>query len=125
MKTILRISVYFLLLLLSCNLRAEGFAAGTLITTPYGLLPIESISIKEQIIDESFIANATSVAVDKYIKIYLQDCCITVAPDQKLYEVHKGWINASDLLPFNKLLCFNGETINIDAIQNVVGQQIF
>src|SRR5690242_9960275 len=109
MKNILRICVYFLLLLLSQSVQAEGFAAGTLITTRYGLLPIECISIEEQVLDECFITNITSVAVGKYIKIYLQDCCITVAPDQKLYEVHKGWINASDLLPFNKLLCFNGE----------------
>src|SRR5581483_7268147 len=62
---------------------------------------------------------------DKYIKIYFNDCCIVAAPDQKLYEKHKGWINACDLLPFDKLLCFNGTTINIDAIENVVGQQIF
>src|SRR5581483_1575114 len=125
MKNIIRINFCLLHFLLSFNLHAEGFAAGTLIITQYGLLPIECVSIKEHVINECFITHVTSIAADKYIKIYFNDCCIVAAPDQKLYEKHKGWINACDLLPFDKLLCFNGTTINIDAIENVVGQQIF
>lgn len=124
MKKVNQISIYFLSMLLWVGLlQAEGFGLGTLIATQYGLVPVESVVVGTSICNEHFVIQITDSTVNFYVKIFVKDCCIKAALNQKFYGVNKGWINAGALLPSDRLLCFNGTTVQVDAVEKVDREQ--
>ncbi len=121
---IMRIKSLVLLFIFLCGkLLAEGCSEGTLVATDYGLVSIENIAVGTSICNEHFVTHCIKNSVDRYVNIFIDDCCISVALDQKFYVQNKGWIHAQALLPSDKLFCFDGAIVDVIAIETIEKQQ--
>ena len=105
------------------------FVAGTLISTPYGLIPIEEIKagdkvysfdedskvVSENTVEEVFIRETTELV---NINIGLET--IRSTPDHPFYVPKKGFTNAVELRAGDILLSINGEYVIIEEIQHEI-----
>lgn len=105
------------------------FVAGTLISTSYGLIPIEEIKagdkvysfdedskvVSENTVEEVFIRETTELV---NINIGLET--IRSTPDHPFYVPKKGFTNAVELRAGDILLNMNGEYVIIEEIQHEI-----
>jgi hypothetical protein len=82
------------------------------------LVAIESVVPGEMVDNQSCVTRVVQDVVDSYIKIYIEDCFVCAALDQKFYVYNaQKWTNARDLLPFDLLLCRNGSAVQVDDVE--------
>src|ERR1700719_2141248 len=86
--TYLRLYTLLFSLLLPISLVGEGFVAGTLVCTPQGYVPIEELSVGDEVLtsDLNFyrvdpIIHVTRYVVEDYVRITIKDVVIDVAAD--------------------------------------------
>lgn len=105
------------------------FVAGTLISTPHSLIPIEEIKagdkvysfdedskvVSENTVEEVFIRETTELV---NINIGLET--IRSTPDHPFYVPQKGFTNAVELKAGDILLSINGDYVIIEKIQHEV-----
>ncbi len=114
-----------------CLLKADGFAAGTLVHTQKGCIPIEQCEVGDNIITRNRggvkaypIADVIQFVANSYAKIQVDEDCLCAAPDQKFYAVNKNkWLEACALQLSDQLLCANGESVCVEAITVIYEQQ--
>lgn len=101
-------------------LQTEGFIADTLISTQQGFVPIQFIVVGDIVNDRNCVTHVVERIVNCCIEIRVGDCVTCAAPDQKFYlsNVQK-WVNASDLIVSDELLCRGGKTVGVEAIEVV------
>ncbi|HSC25173.1 MAG TPA: polymorphic toxin-type HINT domain-containing protein [Candidatus Babeliales bacterium] len=130
-KSLLLTSLLFIFAHLNL-LKAEGFIAGTLVKTKYGYLPIEQLTIGNDIIaheyndvlEEQSITAITQYKTNQLIKININNITIFTAPDQKFYSYNQNkWIFAHELTTSDTLMNSHGKAITIDAITIINEQQ--
>ena len=113
-------------------LQAEGFIAGTLVYSEQEIAPIEQIIKGNYVIAYGVrelpaypVIHIVQSSIDNYIKIKISDHYVCVAPDQKFYSLNKyQWINACELTSLDRLLCYNGTVVLVDAVDVVYEQQV-
>lgn len=103
---------------------ADGFCSGTLVQTKQGPIVIENCIINDYVIYEKlpsdYVSYITSYVSDSYINIVIDDECICMSVDQKLYVVNKAaWVKASELSVFDELLCDTGAIVLIKNVELV------
>ncbi|MGN0595158.1 MAG: polymorphic toxin-type HINT domain-containing protein, partial [Hominimerdicola sp.] len=105
------------------------FVAGTLISTPYGYIPIEEIkagdkvysfdetteSVSENTVEEVFVRETTEL-----VNINIGTEAIRSTPDHPFYVPQKGFTNAVDLRAGDALLSINGDYVIIEKIQHEI-----
>lgn len=105
------------------------FVAGTLISTPYGLIPIEQIKagdivysfdedtelVSENIVEEVFVRETTEL-----VNINVGSEAIRSTPDHPFYVPKKGFTNATELRAGDILLSINGDYVIIEKIQHEI-----
>lgn len=105
------------------------FVAGTLISTPYGLIPIEQIKagdivysfdedtelVSENIVEEVFVRETTEL-----VNINVGSEAIRSTPDHPFYVPKKGFTNAAELRAGDILLSINGNYVIIEKIQHEI-----
>lgn len=110
----------------SCK-EGSCFVAGTLISTPIGLVPIEDIKagdvvlsfnektleVSEQIVEETFVRESKEL-----VKIKVGDEIITTTPEHRFYMPKKGFVDAIDLRAGDSLWTVNGECVIIEEVQH-------
>src|SRR5579872_4836597 len=93
-------------LLLSANVFAEGFIAGTLVKTLTGYVPIEDIRINDYVlcydshnnVVEKPVLHIVIKRAFSSVRLYINDICVTVDKNQKFYCVDRSeWITALNL----------------------------
>ncbi len=103
------------------------FVAGTLISTPKGLIPIENIEagdhvysfneetqeVSEQLVEQTFIRK-----ISELIHITIGDETITTTPEHPFYMPQKGFVDAVDLRAGDQLLTVNGKYVIVEQIQH-------
>lgn len=105
------------------------FVAGTLISTPYGLIPIEQIKagdtvfsfdedteiVSENTVEEVFVRETTEL-----VNINVGSEAIRSTPDHPFYVPKKGFTNAAELRAGDLLLSINGDYVIIEKIQREI-----
>ncbi|MGB4091222.1 MAG: polymorphic toxin-type HINT domain-containing protein [Ruminococcus flavefaciens] len=105
------------------------FVAGTLISTPYGLIPIEQIKagdivfsfdehteiVSENTVEEVFVRETTEL-----VNINVGSEAIRSTPDHPFYVPKKGFTNAAELRAGDLLLSINGDYVIIEKIQHEI-----
>ena len=113
-------------------LQPDGFAERTLVMGQYGLKPIEQFKVGNHVVvvadggelQPYSINHTMSYVADSFIKIQVNDVCVCAAPHQKFYSCDRNdWISANALNVSEQLLCGNGKTVCIDAIETVHKKQ--
>jgi len=112
------------------HLYTEGFTTGTVVLTHKGNAAIEQLHKQNSVTvhcgNQSPVYEITDTAynvVDHYIKISIQDVVLSVASDQKLFVVNKGWVRADELVLSDLLLCSNAKLVSLNAIKTIYEQQ--
>ena len=105
------------------------FVVGTLISTPYGYIPIEEIKVgnkvysfdedskvvSENIVEEVFVRETTEL-----VNINIGSETIRSTPDHPFYVPQKGFTNAVELRAGDILLNINGDYVIIEKIQHEI-----
>jgi hypothetical protein len=113
-------------------LQPDGFAERTLVMGQYGLKHIEQFKIGNHVVviaaggelQPYSISHTMSYVADSFIKIQIKDVCVCAAPNQKFYSCDRNdWVSAQALNISERLLCGNGKTVCIDAIETVHKKQ--
>lgn len=106
----------------------EGFLAGTLVSTPHGLVPIEQLAIGDTVNNYQDDGACTSQKItaisnhhiDEYLTIETPDETIAAAPHQKFYVAdEEQWVHAQDLTPRHKLLTIMAQGILVQQVKKV------
>lgn len=111
------------------GLTGKCFVAGTLISTPYGLIPIENVKVgdtvysfdgetevvSENIVEEVFVRETTEL-----VDIRIGTETIRSTPDHPFYVPQKGFTNAIELRAGDTLLSLNGDYVIIEEIQHEI-----
>ena len=109
------------------GLGGKCFVAGTLVSTPTGLVPIEDIKagdvvlsfnektlqVSEQVVEETFVRESKEL-----VKIKFGDEIITTTPEHRFYMPKKGFVDAIDLRAGDSLWTVNGECVIIEEVQH-------
>jgi len=129
MKYISLRSLFLAIVLLFCNIFSfAGFIAKTLVSTSTKQIAIECFIINDFVIsyDNSTKLNLYKITstfcyiADSYLKITIQDTTIITTLDQQFYSPTKQtWVTANTLAPKDALLCLNGDTVHIIAVEHV------
>ena len=123
----------FYLILLSIlthlsTLNAEGFLAGTLVTTDKGLIPIEYLTLQDKVFaygdnghfSLNSITNISTTPVTHYIKIHLKGTSIATHSDQQFYlPTEDIWTWAHCLEPGDILQGNDTAHLSIDSIETI------
>ena len=105
------------------------FVAGTLISTPLGLIPIEEIKAGDKVYsfdeDTKFVSENTVETVfvretTELVNISIGTETIRSTPDHPFYVPKKGFTNAVELRAGDILLNINGEYVIIEKIQHEI-----
>src|SRR5438105_2666331 len=124
-KTCIR--VYFLLcaFLITLPIFGEGFLAGTVVCTPEGYVPIEELSIGDQVITCDFntgyttesIVDITSYEIIDFLRLTISDFTIEVACNQQfLVPLEQKWVQASRL---KEGVCLLGAPLQAEYVESI------
>ena len=105
------------------------FVAGTLISTPLGLVSIENIkagdtvysfdektqAISKQVVEETFVRESNEL-----LHIGIAGETLSTTPEHRFYVPQKGFVNAIDLRAGDSLWTVNGECVIIEKIQHEI-----
>lgn len=120
--------IYALFLVGASIIQAQGFIVGTLVKTPSGYCPIESLSFGDKVISydlnnscvECAIISVNSRVTDSLIELTVGDETILVEDDHQFYlPQRKYWAAASSLEAGDFLLKNCRELVSIDSAARV------
>lgn len=105
------------------------FVAGTFVSTPTGLVPIETVTagdlvlsfnsetleVSEQLVEETFVRESNEL-----VYIQVDKDTIVATPNHPFYVPQKGFINAVELRAGDILCTVNGEYVIVEQIQHEI-----
>jgi hypothetical protein len=108
----------------------EGFIGNTLITTPMGNVPIESLVVDDFVYsydinndkyDQSLVTHTTTFTAHQYVRIFTSNnTCICTGLGQKFYDPQaNSWADAQDLTLNHVLLTYDSRVEHIWCIEVV------
>jgi hypothetical protein len=102
------------------------FTAGTLLWTPEGYRPIEEIQVGDRVYSRDEYdpaAPAEAKVVEEVFRnfagvynLHVGGQIIGTTAEHPFYVVEKGWTNAFELRPGDRVLCADGSSVAVDAV---------
>lgn len=119
-------TILFLNYFLQLSFYAAGFYQTTLVQTPRGLVPIETVESKDIIYSYDFLSKVVCAQTIKYtiatpskklVAVQLPDEILLVAPDQQFYLADlQKWVRADALKKDALLFSPSGKTVTVGSV---------
>lgn len=116
-------------------IRKEGLGEGILVKTPSGYCAIENLKNGELVVTYDHknhvqtynkVSNICKIQIDKFIRLFIQDYSINIAPDHKIYlYAIEQWVTAQQLKNSSVLRRFFNQQVAVENIEEVYQQANF